>query len=62
MLTHFNILNNGKAIGDGMNFSKEDRLCITVPFFHCFGMVLGLMACITHAASVVPVEVYSPQR
>lgn len=62
MLTHFNILNNGKAIGDGMNFSKEDRLCITVPFFHCFGMVLGLMACITHAASVVPVEVYSPTK
>ena len=40
MLTHYNILNNGQTIGDGMKFTHDDRLCITVPFFHCFGMVL----------------------
>ena len=62
MLTHYNILNNGKAIGDGMKFTDDDKLCITVPFFHCFGMVLGLMACITHGTSIVPVEVYSPTK
>lgn len=62
MLTHYNILNNGKAIGDGMNFTHDDKLLITVPFFHCFGMVLGLMACITHGTSIVPVEVYSPTK
>lgn len=60
MLTHFNILNNGKTIGDGMKFTPEDKLCIVVPFFHCFGLVLATMACITHGTSMVPVEAYSP--
>lgn len=60
MLTHYNILNNGKTIGDGMKFTKDDRLCITVPFFHCFGLVLAMMACITHGTTMVPVERYSP--
>lgn len=60
MLTHYNILNNGKTIGDGMKFSKDDKLCITVPFFHCFGLVLAMMACITHGTTMVPVERYSP--
>ena len=60
MLTHYNILNNGKTIGDGMKFTKVDRLCITVPFFHCFGLVLAMMACITHGTTMVPVERYSP--
>lgn len=60
MLTHYNILNNGLAIGDCMKLSEEDKLCIPVPFFHCFGMVLGMMACITHATSMVPIEVFSP--
>lgn len=60
MLTHYNILNNGKTIGDGMKFTKNDKLCITVPFFHCFGLVLAMMACITHGATMVPVERYSP--
>ena len=59
MLTHYNILNNGKTIGDGMKFTKDDRLCITVPFFHCFGLVLAVMACITHGTTMVPVERYS---
>ena len=60
MLTHYNILNNGKTIGDGLNFTKDDRLSITVPFFHCFGLVLAMMACITHGTTMVPVERYSP--
>lgn len=60
MLTHYNILNNGKTIGDGMKFTTNDKLCITVPFFHCFGLVLAMMACITHGTTMVPVERYSP--
>ncbi len=60
MLTHANIINNGKTIGDGMKFTPKDRLCIVVPFFHCFGLVLAVMACITHGTSMVPVEAYSP--
>lgn len=53
MLTHFNIINNGKDIGDCMNFSPKDKLCITVPLFHCFGLVLATMASITHAVTMV---------
>ncbi len=60
MLTHTNIINDGKAIGDCMNFTHQDRLCIPVPFFHCFGLVLGMMACITHSTTMVPVNYYRP--
>ncbi|HCW80471.1 MAG TPA: AMP-binding protein [Ruminococcaceae bacterium] len=60
MLTHYNILNNGKGIGDCMKFTENDKLCITVPLFHCFGLVLGVMACLTHATSIVPVEYFRP--
>ena len=60
MLTHYNIINNGKAIGDRMKFTAADKLCITVPFFHCFGMVLAVMACITHGTSMVPIDAFSP--
>lgn len=60
MLTHYNIINNGKSIGDCMRFTHEDKLCIPVPFFHCFGLVLGVMACLTHATSMVPIEAYRP--
>lgn len=60
MLTHHNIVNNGKSIGDCMKFSHDDRLCIPVPFFHCFGLVLAIMACITHSSSMVPLEHYRP--
>lgn len=62
MLTHYNILNNGKTIGDGMKFTQKDRLCITVPLFHCFGLVLAVMACITHATSMVPVDYFQPVK
>ena len=60
MLSHYNVINNGKAIGDCMKFTPEDRLCITVPFFHCFGMVLAITACFTHASAMFPIEVFSP--
>ncbi len=62
MLTHYNIVNNGKAIGDCMKFTHNDKLCIVVPFFHCFGMVLAMMACLTHSTAMVPVDVYSPVK
>jgi len=62
MLTHFNIINNGLGIGDCMKFTENDKLCIVVPFFHCFGMVLALMACLTHMTSMVPVDLYSPVK
>ena len=52
-LSHFNILNNGLQVGAGMRFSKHDRLCIPVPLYHCFGMVMGNLACLTHAACAV---------
>lgn len=60
MLTHDNIINNGKCIGDGMNFTSDDRLLICVPFFHCFGLVLAVMSAITHGTAMVPIDHYSP--
>jgi fatty-acyl-CoA synthase len=60
MLTHYNIVNNGLTIGDGMALTSEDRFCICVPFFHCFGLVLSIMASITHGTAMIPVEHYSP--
>ena len=62
MLTHYNILNNGRNIGDGMGFTPDDRLCICVPLFHCFGLVLATMASVTHATAMIPVEAYSPVK
>jgi len=61
MLTHFNIVNNGKCIGDGMKFTDKDKLCISVPLFHCFGLVLGILASITHSTSMVILD-YNPLR
>ncbi|UEM22909.1 AMP-binding protein [Skermanella mucosa] len=52
-LTHHNILNNGFFIGEAMRLTERDRLCIPVPFYHCFGMVLGNLACVTHRACMV---------
>lgn len=52
-LSHFNILNNGLQVGTGMRFSEVDRLCIPVPLYHCFGMVMGNLACMTHGACAV---------
>ncbi|MFP5474213.1 MAG: AMP-binding protein, partial [Gammaproteobacteria bacterium] len=52
-LTHRNILNNGYFIGECMKLGPEDRLCIPVPMYHCFGMVLGNLACLTHGSAIV---------
>ncbi len=62
MLTHYNIVNNGFNIGECMKFTPQDRLCIPVPFFHCFGCVLGVMACVTHGTTMVPVEIFEPLK
>ena len=62
MLTHKNILNNGLHIGDCMKFTENDRLCIPVPFFHCFGMVLAIMAAITHGTTMLPLLWYTPMK
>jgi fatty-acyl-CoA synthase len=56
MLTHRNILNNGLGIGDCQNFTDKDIVCLPVPLFHCFGLVLGMMAVITHGAAAALVE------
>ena len=52
-LSHHNILNNGYFIGEACRYSEADRVCIPVPFYHCFGMVLGNLACTTHGAAIV---------
>ena len=52
-LSHHNILNNAFFIGEGCRYTEEDRVCIPVPFYHCFGMVLGNLACTTHGACIV---------
>jgi fatty-acyl-CoA synthase len=60
-LTHSNILNNGYFIGEAMKLTAEDRLCIPVPLYHCFGMVLGNLACLTHGATIVyPNDAFDP--
>jgi len=60
-LTHHNILNNGFFIGEAMRLTERDRLCIPVPLYHCFGMVLGNLACITHrTCMVIPGEGFDP--
>jgi fatty-acyl-CoA synthase len=61
-LSHRNILNNGFFIGETVAYSDQDRVCIPVPFYHCFGMVLGNLACTTHGATmVIPGEAYDPR-
>jgi len=61
MLTHHNILNNGFWVGEYMRFTENDRLCIPVPFYHCFGMVMGNLTSMTHGATMVlPAPHFSP--
>ncbi len=62
MLTHYNVVNNGKCIGDCMDFTTADRLLIQVPMFHCFGMVLAMTAAVTHGTAMVPVEYFQPAK
>jgi fatty-acyl-CoA synthase len=62
VLSHHSILNNGFVIGEGMRFSEKDRLCIPVPFYHCFGMVLSNLACVTHGSTMVlPAPVFNAE-
>lgn len=61
MLTHYNVVNNGKCIGDRMDLSTEDRMMIQVPMFHCFGMVLAMTASMTHGATLCPIPYFTPK-
>ena len=62
MLTHYNVVNNGKAIGDCMDLSTADKMMIQVPMFHCFGMVLAMTASVTHGATMCPIPAFSPRK
>ncbi len=62
MLTHYNVVNNGKAIGDCMDLSTADRMMIQVPMFHCFGMVLAMTASMTHGVTMSPISAFSPRK
>ena len=62
MLTHYNVVNNGKAIGDCMDLSTADRMMIQVPMFHCFGMVLAMTASVTHGVTMSPIPAFSPKK
>ncbi len=60
-LTHRNILNNGFLVGEGCGYTEVDRVCIPVPFYHCFGMVMGNLGCVTHGATmVIPGDAFDP--
>ena len=62
MLTHRNIVNNGYWLGEAMAYTARDKLCCPVPFFHCFGCVIGVLGAYTHAVPIVPVEAFDPLR
>ncbi len=60
-LSHHNILNNGYFVGEGLKLTAKDRLCIPVPLYHCFGMVMGNLGCLTHGSTMVyPSEAFDP--
>ncbi|MBO4819931.1 MAG: AMP-binding protein [Prevotella sp.] len=60
MLTHYNITNDGFITGENMEFTQDDKLCVCVPLFHCFGVVLATMNCLTHGCTQVMVEKFDP--
>lgn len=60
MLTHYNIGNNGFWIGENQRFTSKDRICLPVPLFHCFGCVLGVLAAVSHGATLVILESFNP--
>ena len=62
MLSHYNLVNNAVNIAECMNLTYEDRLCIPVPFFHCFGCVIGTLAITTSGGTMVPVQEFSPEE
>ncbi|MFC0418358.1 AMP-binding protein [Cytobacillus solani] len=61
MLTHNNVVNNAFNIAHCMRLTKDDRLCIPVPFFHCFGCVIGTLACVSVGATMVPIQEFNPK-
>ena len=62
MLSHKNIVNNGQLVGDYIYLTEKDRLCIPVPFFHCFGCVMGTIASVTHGTTMVVIEQFDPGK
>ncbi|MGI5876774.1 MAG: AMP-binding protein [Dethiobacteria bacterium] len=60
MLTHHNVINNGWYVGEAQNYTDAERVCIPVPFFHCFGLTMSITACVTHGATLLPVVYYDP--
>ncbi|HWC75859.1 MAG TPA: AMP-binding protein [Blastocatellia bacterium] len=62
MLTHRNIVNNGYWLGEGIALTPQDKLCVPVPFFHCFGCVIAVLGAYTHASALVPLETFDPLR
>jgi fatty-acyl-CoA synthase len=62
MLSSRNIVNNGYWLGEGLGFTPDDRLCLSVPLFHCFGCVIGVLGAYTHGACLCPVESFDPRR
>ncbi len=62
MLTNRNIVNNGYWLGEGLALTPRDKLCVPVPFFHCFGCVIGVLGAYTHASALVPLETFDPLR
>jgi fatty-acyl-CoA synthase len=62
MLSSRNIVNNGEALGRGLGFTPDDKLCLCVPLFHCFGCVIGVLGAFTHGAALCPIEWFDPVR
>jgi fatty-acyl-CoA synthase len=62
MLTHRNILNNGYWMAEILGYTPQDRLCLPVPLFHCFGCVIGVLGAYTHATTLVPLEFFEPLK
>ncbi|MEI8190500.1 MAG: AMP-binding protein, partial [candidate division NC10 bacterium] len=60
MLSHANVIGNARSVGEAMRLTAEDRLCIPVPFFHCFGSVMGILLCAARGAAMVPLESFRP--
>jgi fatty-acyl-CoA synthase len=62
MLTHNNLVGNARSVGQCMNLGPDDRLCIPVPMFHCFGCVLGTLTCVSYATTMVMIEAFNPTK
>jgi len=62
MLTHYNIINNAFYVGRNLGLTYRDKLCIPVPFFHCFGCVLSTLNCVVHGSTMVPIEIFDAEK